>query len=29
LRKLIGKNIEALSTETAQDQANDLLYALR
>jgi hypothetical protein len=29
LRKLIGKNIEALSTETAQDQANDLLHALR
>ena len=29
LRKLLGKNIETLSTETAQDQANDLLYSLR
>ena len=29
LRKLLGKTIETLSTETAQDQANDLLYALR
>ena len=29
LRKLLGKNIETLSTETAQDQANNLLYALR
>jgi hypothetical protein len=29
LRKLLGKNIETLSTETAQDQANDLLHALR
>ena len=29
LRKLLGKKIETLSTETAQDQANDLLYALR
>ena len=28
LRKLLGKNIETLSTETAQDQANDLLNAL-
>ena len=29
LRKLLGKTIETLSTKTAQDQANDLLYALR
>ena len=29
LRKLLGKTIETLSTETARDQANDLLYALR
>ena len=28
LRKLLGKNIETLSTETAQDQANDILHAL-
>jgi len=28
LRELLGKNIETLSTETAQDQANDLLYVL-
>ena len=28
LRKLLGKNIETLSAETAQDQANDLLNAL-
>ena len=28
LRKLLGKNIETLSTETAQDQANELLHAL-
>ena len=29
LRKLLGKNIETLSTDTAQEQANDLLNALR
>ena len=29
LHKLLGKNIETLSTEIAQDQANDLLNALR
>ena len=29
LRKLLGKTIETLSTDTAQDQANDLLNALR
>ena len=28
LRELLGKNIETLSAETAQDQANDLLYVL-
>ncbi len=28
LRELLGKNIETLSTETAQDQANDLLSVL-
>ena len=28
LHKLLGKKIETLSTETAQDQANDLLHAL-
>ena len=28
LRELLGKNIETLSTETAQDQANDLLHVL-
>ena len=28
LRRLLGKNIETLSIETAQDQSNDLLYAL-
>jgi len=29
LRKLLGKTIETLSMDTAQDQANDLLNALR
>ena len=29
LHRLLGKNIETLSTETAQDQANDILNALR
>ena len=29
LRNLLGKNIETLSTDTAQEQANDLLNALR
>ena len=28
LYQLLGKNIETLSTETAQDQANDLLHVL-
>ena len=28
LRKLLGKTFETLSTDTAQDQANDLLNAL-
>ena len=28
LRDLLGKNIETLSTETSQDQANELLHAL-
>ena len=28
LRDLLGKNIETLSTETSQDQANDLLHVL-